>query len=48
LYLIQFLPGKLTFYGRVLKSVACEALLRKTSEDKITIFSDPSEKKENK
>jgi hypothetical protein len=29
LYLAQFLLGKLTFYGRLLKPIACVALVRK-------------------
>jgi hypothetical protein len=33
LYLTQFLPGKLIFYGRVLKSVVCEALVRKAADE---------------
>jgi hypothetical protein len=36
LYLTQFLPGKLTFYGRILKSIACVALGHKAA-DKIRI-----------
>jgi hypothetical protein len=39
LYLSQFLPGKLTFYGKVLKSVARVALLRKAADEiRITIL----------
>jgi hypothetical protein len=39
LYLTQFLLGKLTFYGRVLKSIACVALVRKAADEiRITIF----------
>jgi hypothetical protein len=42
----QFLPGKRTFYGRVLVSTPCVALLRKTADEmSITIFSSPSEKR---
>jgi hypothetical protein len=33
LYLTQFLPRKLTFYGRVLKSIACVALVRKAADE---------------
>jgi hypothetical protein len=45
LYLAQFLPGKLTFYGRVLKLIACVALVRKAADEiRITIsFSNFSE-----
>jgi hypothetical protein len=28
----QFLPGKLTFHGKALKSVACVALVRKATD----------------
>jgi hypothetical protein len=36
----RFLPGKLTFYGRVLKSTACVALVRKVADEiKIATFS---------
>jgi hypothetical protein len=39
LYQIQFLYGKLTFYGRVLKSIACVVLVFKaTDEIRIMIF----------
>jgi hypothetical protein len=39
LYLTPFLPEKLTFYGMVLKSIACVALLRKAADEiKITAF----------
>jgi hypothetical protein len=39
LYLTQILPGKLAFYGRVLKLIACVALVRKAADEiKITIF----------
>jgi hypothetical protein len=34
----QFLPGKVTFYGSVLKSIACVALARKAADEIITIF----------
>jgi hypothetical protein len=38
-YMSQFLPGKRTFYGRVLKLVACVALARKASDEiRITIL----------
>jgi hypothetical protein len=38
LYLRQFLPEKLTFY-RVLKSIACVALVRKAADEiRTTIF----------
>jgi hypothetical protein len=33
LYLIQFLPGKLTFFDRVLKTIACVALVRKAADE---------------
>jgi hypothetical protein len=33
-----FLPEKRTFYGRVLKSIACVALGRIAADDRITIF----------
>jgi hypothetical protein len=32
-YLTQFLPGKLTVYGRVLKSVARVVLVRKAADE---------------
>jgi hypothetical protein len=49
LYLTQFLPGKLTFYGRVLKSIACVALVRKAADEiKITIYFQNIWSKENK
>jgi hypothetical protein len=39
LYPTQCLPVKLTFYGTVLKSIACVALVRKAADEiKITIF----------
>jgi hypothetical protein len=39
LYQTQFLPGKLTFYGRVLKSVAFVALVPSQADEiRITIF----------
>jgi hypothetical protein len=39
LYLTQFLPGKLTFYDRVLKRISCVALVPKAADEiKITIF----------
>jgi hypothetical protein len=45
LYLTQFLPRKLTIYGRVLKSIACVALVCKAAvKIRIMIFSNPSEK----
>jgi hypothetical protein len=37
LYLTQFLHGKLTFYGRVLKSTACVALVLRKAADEIRI-----------
>jgi hypothetical protein len=34
----EFLPRKLTFYGRVLKSIACVALVQKAADEiRITI-----------
>jgi hypothetical protein len=46
LCLTQFLPGKLTFYGRILKSVAPVTLVRKAADEiRITIFSNHSEQK---
>jgi hypothetical protein len=42
------LPGKLTFYGRVLKSIACVALEHKAAEEiRITIFKHFRMKKVN-
>jgi hypothetical protein len=42
LYLTQFLLEKLTYYGRVLMSIACVALVRKAANDiRITIFFKP-------
>jgi hypothetical protein len=39
LYLTQFLLGKLSFYGRFFKSIACVILVRKAAEEtRITIF----------
>jgi hypothetical protein len=39
LYLTQYLPEKLTFYGTVFKSVACVAIVRKAADEiRITIF----------
>jgi hypothetical protein len=39
LYLTQFLPGKHEFCGRVLKSIACMALVHKAADEiRITIF----------
>jgi hypothetical protein len=39
LYLTHFLPGKLAFYGRDLKSVAYVALVRKAADEiRIIIF----------
>jgi hypothetical protein len=39
LYLTQFLPTELRFYGRVLKPVASVALVRKAANEiRITIF----------
>jgi hypothetical protein len=44
LYLTQFLPGKLAFYGRVLKSTACLAVVGKAADEiRITIYLNPSE-----
>jgi hypothetical protein len=44
LYLAQFLPTNLLFYGRVLKSIADVALVRKAADDIIiTIRLNPSE-----
>jgi hypothetical protein len=39
------LPGKVTFYGRVLKSVACVVIVRKASDEKTLFFSDPAEER---
>jgi hypothetical protein len=48
LYLTEFLPGKLTFYGRVLKSIACVALACKAADEIImTIFKSFGLKKIN-
>jgi hypothetical protein len=45
----QFLPGKLTLFGRVLKSVAYVALVRKAADEiSITIFFQILRSKENK
>jgi hypothetical protein len=42
LYLTQFLPGKLVFYGMVLKPIACVAIVLKAADEiRITIFSKP-------
>jgi hypothetical protein len=38
LYLTQFLPEKHTFYSRVLKLIACMALVCKAADEKIRIM----------
>jgi hypothetical protein len=44
LLLRQFLPGKFIFYGRVLKSVTCVALVCKAADKiRIPLFSTPLE-----
>jgi hypothetical protein len=45
----EILPGKLTFYSRVLKSIACVAIVRNAADEiKITIFFQILRNKENK
>jgi hypothetical protein len=43
LYPTQFLRGKLTFYGRILKSVAFVARTHSSRRDKNRVFSTPLE-----
>jgi hypothetical protein len=46
LYLTQFLPAKLKFYGRVLMSIACVALVFKAAaEMRVTILNSFGVKK---
>jgi hypothetical protein len=44
LCLTQILPGRLIFYDRVLKSVACAALVFEVADEITIFFSEPGNK----